>query len=61
MHQAKSAIDALNGSTLLERKISVDWAFKKPSGRTAGGGGGGGGGRREVRGRDRRRRSADRD
>jgi len=33
--EAKNAIDSLNGTTLLEHKITVDWAFKKTSGRTS--------------------------
>jgi len=33
--EAKAAIDALNGQKLLEQKISVDWAFKRPPARGA--------------------------
>jgi len=48
--EAQAAIDGLNGATLLEHKLGVDWAFKKPPHAGGGGGGGGGGGaRRQVR------------
>jgi len=28
--EAKAAIDAMNGKTLVGKNIRVDWAFKKP-------------------------------
>lgn len=34
--EAEAAMDALNGSDLLEQKIAVDWAFVKGPQKTAG-------------------------
>jgi hypothetical protein len=46
MQEAQSAIEALNGQTLHDKTITVDWAFKVPPGRGGGGGRAGRGPRR---------------
>ena len=30
LKEAKKAIDGMNGQNFLEKKIQVDWAFKRP-------------------------------
>ncbi|KAK6520020.1 RNA-binding protein y14a [Arthrobotrys conoides] len=55
--EAQSAIDAIDGSKLLDQTLSADWAFVRPQGANANGGGGGGRGRGRGTQGGRRQRS----